>query len=169
LILDLGGGSGCYCIAAAQQYPEIQCIVFDLPPVVVVAREFIAKHGLTERIRAVGGDFTADEFPTGADVAVMASNLPDYSPELVSQVLSKAHTALVPGGEMHVIGEMLWPDRKGPVGPALWGLAETFGGSTGVAHSESDVVGYFEGAGFAEVTVNEFIPGSLTRVAGRKR
>ena len=39
-ILDLGGGSGCYCIVAAQQHPEPRAIVFDLPPVAVVAREY---------------------------------------------------------------------------------------------------------------------------------
>jgi len=169
LILDLGGGSGCYCIAAAQRYPKIGGIVFDLPPVAEVAREFIAQHGLSDRIRAVGGDFTKDEFPVGADLAIMASNLPDYSPELIRKVVRKAFAALAPGGEMHLIGEMLWPDRTGPVGPALWGLAEVFGNSTGIAHSEADVVEYFRSAGFADVTVNEFIPGSLSRVTGYKK
>ena len=44
-ILDLGGGSGCYCITAAQAYPDIQAIVFDLPPMTVIAAEFIEQHG----------------------------------------------------------------------------------------------------------------------------
>ncbi|MBI3108629.1 MAG: hypothetical protein HYY95_24185 [Candidatus Rokubacteria bacterium] len=49
-------------------------MVFDLPPMVEVAREFIASHGLSERIATVGGDFTADPLPAGADVVIMASN-----------------------------------------------------------------------------------------------
>ena len=30
-ILDIGGGSGAYCINTAQTYPEIKAVVFDLP------------------------------------------------------------------------------------------------------------------------------------------
>jgi hypothetical protein len=69
---------------------------------------------------------------------------------------------------MHLIGETLRPEKDGPLGPALWGLAEALGNSTGVAHSESEVVEYLEGAGFVDVSVNEFVPGSLTRVTGYK-
>jgi len=169
LILDLGGGSGCYSICAANVHPQLRAIVFDLPPVAVVAEEFIAKHGLSDRIRAVGGDFTADALPEGADVAIMASNLPQYGRELIRKVVRRTHDALAPGGEMHLIGEMLRPEKDGPPGPALWGLAEALDHSTGVAHSEREVVGYFEDAGFRDVSVNEFVPGSLTRVTGTKK
>ncbi|HUY26883.1 MAG TPA: methyltransferase [Candidatus Binataceae bacterium] len=166
-ILDLGGGSGCYCIAAAQQYPNLRAVVFDLPSVAIVAREYIARHGFSDRISAVGGDFTRDPFPAGADVAILASNLPQYSPAIIRTVVAKAFAALVPGGEMHVIGEMLNDQRTGPLGPALWGLNEALYNSTGVAHSESDTAGYLRDAGFIEVLACEFIPGSLTRVTGR--
>jgi len=88
-ILDLGGGSGCYCIVAAQQHPELRAIVFDLPPVVEVTREFIASHGLADRVTAQAGDFTRDPLPAGADVVIMASNLPQYSREIVQTVTSR--------------------------------------------------------------------------------
>jgi len=167
-ILDLGGGSGCYCIAAAQALPNIRGIVFDLPAVVEVTRQFIAEHGLSDRIEARAGDFTRDDFPNEVDVVIMASNLPQYSREIVLQVVRKAYDALVPGGEMHLIGEMLRNDHRGPIGPALWALNEALYGSTGVAHSAADVVGYLERAGFVDAAAHEFIPGSLTRVTGTK-
>jgi hypothetical protein len=168
LLLDLGGGSGCYSICAVDAHPKLRAIVFDLPPVAVVAEEFIAAHGLSDRVRAVGGDFTRDELPTDADVAIMASNLPQYGPELVREIVARVHTALARGGELHLIGEMLRPEKDGPPGPALWGLAEALDHSTGVAHSESEVVEYLEAADFRDVSVNEFVAGSLTRVTGRK-
>jgi hypothetical protein len=168
MILDLGGGSGCYCIAAAEKYAALRAVVFDLPSVAVVAREYIASVNLSDRISAVGGDFTRDEFPRGADVAILASNLPQYSPEIIRAVVRKAFAALEPGGEMHVIGEMLNDAGSGPLGPALWGLNEAIYNSTGVAHSERETVGYLSDAGFVDVRAHEFIPGSLTRVAGRK-
>jgi SAM-dependent methyltransferase len=168
LILDLGGGSGCYCIAAAQKYPRIKGIVFDLPSVAVVAREYIAENGFSDRITAQPGDFTKDQLPPGADVVILASNLPQYSPEIIRHVVTRAFEALAPGGEMHVIGEMLNNEKTGPLGPALWGLNEALYGSTGVAHSERETIGYLKDAGFAEVTAREFIRGSLVRVTGHK-
>jgi hypothetical protein len=98
----------------------------------------------------------------------MASNLPQYGRELIAAVVARVHDALAPGGELHLVGEMLRPAKDGPIGPALWGLAEALEGSTGVAHSESEVAGYLERAGFVDVGTHEFVPGSLTRVTGRK-
>ncbi len=167
-ILDLGGGSGCYCIAACQAHAQLTAVVFDLPPVTEVARDFIASHGLSDRVATVAGDFTADPLPQGADVVIMASNLPQYSREIIQRVVRKAWEALAPGGEMHLIGEMLNAERSGPGDPALWGLAETVYGSTGLAHSVAECIGYLETAGFTGVTAQDFIPSVLIRVTGHK-
>jgi hypothetical protein len=167
-LLDLGGGSGCYCIVAAQQHPGLRAIVFDLPPVVEVTREFVASHGLGDRVTAQAGDFTTDPLPAGADVVVMASNLPQYSREIIQGIVARAFAALPSGGEMHLIGEMLDAARTGPPDPALWGLAEALWGSTGIAHSVAECRGYFERAGFRDVAAHEFVPGVLTRVTGRR-
>jgi SAM-dependent methyltransferase len=167
-LLDLGGGSGAYSIEAAKAYPDLRAIVFDLPPVAVVAREYIARHGVADRVTAMAGDFTADDFPAGVDVAVMASNLPQYSAELIQLVIAKAYAALAPSGEMHLVGEALNDDRSGPLNPALWGLAEALSGSTGVAHSEAECKTFFAKAGFVDIAVHEFVPGILSRITGRK-
>ena len=117
---------------------------------------------------AEAGDFTADPFPS-ADVVLMASNLPQYSRDIIAMVVAKAFDALEPGGEMHLIGEMLKDECTGPMGPALWGLAEALLHSTGRAHSEADCIGYFHSAGFVDVTASEFVKGTLTRVTGLKK
>lgn len=167
-ILDLGGGSGCYCIVAAQRHPALRAIVFDLPPVVEVTREFIASHGLGDRVSAQAGDFTHDPLPGGSDVVIMASNLPQYSREIIQRIVARAFAALEPGGEMHLIGEMLDPERTGPRDPALWGLAEALWASTGIAHSVTECRGYLQHAGFRDVVAHEFVPGVLTRVTGTR-
>lgn len=168
LLLDLGGGSGAYSIVATQAFPGLEAIVLDLPPVTVVADEYIAANGSADRVRTLPGDFTRTEFPQGVDVVVMASNLPQYEPDLIRLVVGKAFAALVPGGEMHLIGETLHDDRCGPLSAALWGLNEAVQGSTGLAHTEGEVRGYLQGAGFADVAVHPFVPGVLSRVTGRK-
>jgi len=168
LMLDLGGGSGAYSIVATKTWPGLKAIVLDLPPVAVVAQEYIAANDAADRVTAMPGDFTKTDFPKGADVVVMASNLPQYEPDLIRLVVAKAFAAMAPGGEMHLIGETLHDDRRGPLSAALWGLNEAIQGSTGVAHTEGEVTGYLRDAGFTQVTVHPFVPGVLSRVTGRK-
>lgn len=167
-IMDIGGGSGAYCIAAAKAHPGIRAVVLDLPVVCEVTREFIAENGVSDRVEAQACDFTRDPFPAGCDVAIMASNLPMYSREVIAGVIKKAHDALLPGGEMHLIGETTNNERTGPWGPAYWGLGQAVVDSLGLAHSEADVLDYFRRAGFVDVGSHEFIAGSLSRIAGTK-
>jgi len=167
-LLDLGGGSGAYSIVATENNERLSAIVFDLPAVVEVTREFIAKHNAEDRVEAVAGDFTRDDFPTGSDAVVMASNLPMYGQKVIQTVIGKAFTALERGGEMHLVGEMLDDDRAGPTDAAIWGLAEALANSTGRAHTRGECVDYFQAAGFENVQIHEFIPGVLTRVVGTK-
>lgn len=167
-IMDIGGGSGAYCIQAAKQHAHIRGVVLDLPPVVVVTREFLAENGVADRVTAEPCNFVTDPLPTDCDVAIMASNLPMYSRAVIGSVIRKTHDALVSGGQMHLIGETTNNDRTGPWGPAYWGLGQAISESEGVAHSEADVVGYFEAAGFRGIKVEEFIPGSLSRIVGTK-
>jgi SAM-dependent methyltransferase len=167
-LLDIGGGSGAYSIVAVQNNPQLSAVVFDLPPVVVVTNEFIKQYEVQDRVSTIGGDFTGDDFPDDVDVAIMASNLPQYSRDIIQRVISKCHDSLLPGGEMHLIGEMLDDDRSGPPDAALWGLLETMANSTGITHTRADCVGYFETAGFNDIEVNDFIPDILVRVSGTR-
>lgn len=167
-IMDIGGGSGAYCISAAKAHPHITGVVLDLPVVCQVATDFIAENGCSAQVKAQPCDFTRDPFPADCDVAIMASNLPMYGREMIAKVIKKTHDALLPGGQMHLVGEMTNDERTGPWGPAYWGLGQAVGDSQGLAHSHADVIGYYKAAGFQDVRVEEFIPGSLDRVVGTK-
>ncbi len=167
-LLDLGGGSGAYSILAAKKFPDLEAIVLDLAEVVVVSREFIAEHGVADRVSAQKCDFTSDPFPDGADVILMNSNLPQYSGDVIRQVLQKAYDALVPGGEMHICGEMVNEDWHGPLIPAMCAIHGILYNTTALPHRPSECIGYFEEAGFTDVKVREFIPDILQHISGRK-
>jgi len=167
-LLDLGGGSGAYSITAVERFDGLRATVLDLPPVVVATREYIDDAGVSDRVDTVGADFTIGEFPGPVDVVVMASNLPIYDGEVIAGVVARAFRALEPGGEMHLIGEMLTDDRTGPIDAAMWGMNELICGSLGRSHTEGECAGYFEAAGFTNVEVTEFVPGVLSRCVGIK-
>jgi hypothetical protein len=167
-LLDLGGGSGAYSIQAVRAYPDLTAVVFDLPPVVEVTKDYLAECGVGDRVSTRAGDFTRDALPTGADVIVMASNLPIYDEDMIQQVVRSAHDALAAGGEMHLVGEMLYDDRSGPLDAAMWGLSEALDHSAGKAHTIAQCRGYFASAGFTAVGDEVFVPGILHRVTGVK-
>ena len=167
-LLDLGGGSGAYSINAVQTYPNLKAVVLDLPPVVVVTREYLAANGVADRVSTLAGDFITADFPRDVDAVVMASNLPLYDEEVIQRVVQKAHDALLPGGEMHLVGEMVYDDRSGPLDAAMWGMNEALSGSGGKAHTIAQCRGYFERAGFTGVSDEVFVPAVLHRVSGRK-
>ncbi|MDP6981194.1 MAG: methyltransferase [Myxococcota bacterium] len=167
-LLDLGGGSGAYSITAVKTFDGLEATVLDLPPVVEATKDYIAQHDVVDKVTTHGADFTQGEFPSPCDVVVMASNLPIYDAEVIASVVARAFRALEPGGEMHLIGEILDDDRRAPVDAAMWGMNELICGSLGRAHSRAECKGYFEAAGFVDAEVSEFIPGTLARCFGRK-
>lgn len=167
-LLDLGGGSGTYSIAATRAFPDLRAVVFDLPPVIEVTKEYLRENDAQDRVETQAGDFTRDTFPEDVDAIVMASNLPIYGEEVIQQVIQRAFDALLPGGEMHLVGEMTLDDQSGPLDAAMWGLSEALNNSGGKAHTIGQCRGYFEAAGFKNVTDSVFVPGVLQRVTGIK-
>jgi hypothetical protein len=166
--VDLSGRRRILDLGAALTFPGITAVVLDLPPVVEVARTFIADNGVADRVTAAVCDFTSDPLPGGADVILMNSNLPVYDDEIIPQVIAKAFAVLEPGGEMFICGEMIADDWHGPLIPAMCGLMGVTGNTTAWAHTVSDCIGYLEDAGFEDVQVDEFIPSVLHRLRGRK-
>jgi SAM-dependent methyltransferase len=167
-LLDLGGGSGAYSIQAVKTFPELSAVVLDLPPVTEITKEYVKRNSVEARVTTLPGDFTRTAFPNDVDVVLMASNLPIYDESVIQLVVKKVHAALLPGGEFHLVGEMLDDDRSGPLDAALWGMNEALCHSGGKAHTIAQCIGYFKQAGFTRVSDQAFVPGVLHRVTGFK-
>lgn len=169
LLLDLAGGSGCYCIALTSEYPHLRAIVMDYATICASAEKFISQAGLSERIKTHPGDLVKDDFPQEADVMLMSSCLPNFTSGELRTVFTKAFQAMVPGGTMIILGEALNNDRTGPVEPAYWGLEEALVGGHGESHTVAEVCQLLEEAGFINCEVGEFVPGVLTRITSQKQ
>jgi hypothetical protein len=167
-VLDLGGGSGAYCVSLCRRFPNLRAIVFDFPNVCRVTDELIADAGLSERITTHPGDFTHDAFPEGVDVIMLNGNLTQYGPGEARTIITKAFRVLPVGGVMHIIAENLNREKTGPLIAATWSIHEALLGSRGRAHSDAEVIGYMEEAGFVDVEAVAFVHNVLTRVTGHK-
>jgi predicted nicotinamide N-methyase len=160
-MLDLGGGSGVYSIEACRSNPSLRATVLDAPNVCVVTREFIEKAGLSDRIDAVGGDFTRDPFPPGADLVLLCGNLHAYDSTTAKQVIQKAYDLLPSGGGMILCDYMINAERTGPPVSAFLSVSLNFRGGSGKVHDANEFRAYLEAAGFRVEKVEEFVGGSL--------
>jgi len=168
LFLDLGGGSGCYSIAACLRHPNLRAIVFDHPYICAVADEFIAQAGLSDRIKTQPGNFFETDYPKGADLISYITPLQVYEKDDVQWLINKAVNALEPGGTILIVEYMLNDDKTGPLDSVFRHLMGLAPGREGCVNTGAEFCEYLRKAGCVDMKVTEFVPGSLGRITGRK-
>ena len=166
LMLDIGGGSGAHAIGAAQRCAELQVVVFDRAPVCGVAEEFIARHGLQDRVRTQIGDMWADAFPP-ADLHFYSQIYHDWPPDRCRLLARKSFEALDPGGRV-ILHEMLYDDHKmGRFATAAMNINMLLWYEAGRQYSGREFSAMLEEAGFSDIEVTPTF-GYYSIVIGRK-
>jgi acetylserotonin O-methyltransferase len=120
-MVDLGGATGHLACAACERYPKLRAVVFDLPAVVEVGREYVSKTSVADRMEFVAGDFFADELPS-ADLYSLGRIVHDWSEEKILRLLGKIHERLPAAGALLVAERLLDRDKSGPVSALLQSL-----------------------------------------------
>ena len=167
--LDIAGGSGIYAIAACERNPQLQVTVMDQTNVIVIAQEFIAKHGLEARIGTMAGNFLETPFPTDYDVASYITPLQGYIPEEIIPVLRRTQEALTPGGEILIIDYMLEDDKTGPLDPAFVNLAGVRNGRyLGRVNTGAEWCDFLTEAGYTGAVSRWFTPNQLGLITAQK-
>jgi predicted O-methyltransferase YrrM len=150
-LLDVGGASGTYVMAFLNAFPQLRATLFDLPPVIEMARERLSAAGMLERVELVGGDFYADELPGGHDLALLSAIIHQNSPRQNAELYEKVWRALVPGGRLVIRDHVMSPDRTQPARGAVFAvnmLVRTAGGN---AYTFEDIRSALVQAGFERV------------------
>lgn len=114
-LLDVGGGSGAFALAALQRTSGLEACVFDLPSVAQRARERFDDHGYGARGSAEGGDFLVDPLPTGYDLVSLVRVLHDQDDEAALQLLKSIRKVIAPGGVVMIAEPMLETRGAEPV------------------------------------------------------
>jgi predicted O-methyltransferase YrrM len=153
-LLDLGGGPATYAITFAQANPELRATVFDLPMPLEIARENIAKNGLTDRVDTLAGNFLKDDIGTGYDFIWVSQILHSHDEGQNRHIIGKAAAALNPGGTLAIQDFFLNPDGVSPPGAALFGVHMLAVTPRGRAYNHAEVAAWMQAAG---LTAPEFI------------
>jgi demethylspheroidene O-methyltransferase len=117
-LLDVGGGSGAFLMAAAAHAPNLRLTLFDLPAVAAIARG----SAVAARCAVVGGDFTTDSLPRDADVVSLVRVLHDHDDDVALMLLRAIREALPPGGTLLIAEPTAGTRGAEPVGDAYFGF-----------------------------------------------
>lgn len=151
-LCDVGGATGQLSCMVAAAHPHMSCTSFDLPNVVPIATRRIAQAGLSDRVKAVGGDFFADPLPR-ADVITMGMILHDWNLEKKKQLIAKAYAALPEGGAFVVIEALIDDERRKNAFGLLMSLNMLIEFGDAFDYTGADFKGWCREAGFRRFAV----------------
>ena len=166
-MLDIGGGSGAYCIAFAKANPNLRADVLDLPSVIPLTRQYVEQAGLSGRIETRAGDMLADDLGKGFDFVLISSICHMNSPEENEKLMKKAFDALSSGGRIAIQDFILNPDRTSPKSAALFAINMLVGTRSGSTYTEAEYASWLKVAGFADARRIP-IPGPSGLIVGER-
>jgi len=150
-LVDVGGASGTYTEAFLRACPEMRATIFDLPPVVEMARKRLTPTGLLSRITLVAGDFLVDPIPGGHDLALLSAIIHQNSPEQNLALYRNCFGGLVPGGRIVVRDHILDETRTQPPAGALFAVNMLTATDGGDCYTFDEIRQGLEAAGFVRV------------------
>jgi len=141
-LLDLGGGHGLYSIAFSQLKPDLEVVLFDLPHVTEIAKEYLEQYGMSNKIKFIAGDFTEDDIGNGYDI-VFASDV------TISGILKKVYDALNENGVLIYRRWTINDDRTSPLTSVLFDFMLTMMRSEHRVYTLGEYIHLLEAAGFS--------------------
>jgi SAM-dependent methyltransferase len=111
-IVDVGGGLGGMISAILKANPHLEGVLFDAPSVVEKSKEFLAEKNLSDRCRAVGGDFF-EEVPVGGDVYTMRWIIHDWDDQKSIRILKNIRRVIPENGKL-ILAEAVVPENVQP-------------------------------------------------------
>jgi hypothetical protein len=154
--VDVGAAQGMAPVTIARAYPHLSGAGYDLPEVKPVFEEFIAQHGMQERVKFLSGNFFTDSLPT-ADVLIMCHILHDWDLSQKRMLLEKAHAALPNGGALIVYEAIIDDERRQNVFGLLLSLNMLIETPGGFDFTGADCQAWMREAGFSQTRVEPLV------------
>lgn len=110
-LCDVGGATGLLASLVAKKHSHLQCMTFDLPQVEPIARKWIKKEKLEDRVDVVSGDFLKGPLPK-ADIITMGMILHDWNLEMKKFLIKRAYDALPENGAFVAIENLIDDERR---------------------------------------------------------
>jgi SAM-dependent methyltransferase len=166
-VADVGCAQGMVPVTLARRHPHLKATGFDLAPVRPVFEDFVARQGLSDRVRFQAGNFFDDPMPD-AEVIVMGHILHDWDLAQKRLLVRSAYEALPRGGALIVYDAMIDDDRRENAMGLLMSLNMLIETPGGYDYTGRECIGWLEEAGFRDIRQQHLV-GPESMVAGWKR
>lgn len=167
-LLDLGAGPGTFGCLLAEKYPSLRVTLFDLPPILEVARELVGRTPVADRIDFHPGDYHTDPLPGPFDAVLYCGAAHQEKPESIGALLDKIRPALSPGGRLWIIDMMLAPGKTGPLFSALFSLNMALMSAEGRVYEGAELARMLGRAGFVDAACVPLPPSPYWAVSAAK-
>ncbi|MFF1376342.1 methyltransferase [Streptomyces sp. NPDC058308] len=165
-LVDVGGATGPFAVAALLTDPALRATVFDMPAVGPLVGEDAEARPVADRLDFVGGDFFADELPQG-DCLAFGYILSDWDDDTCVTLLEKAYRACRAPGRVLIMDRLFEDDRTGPLATAAMNLVMHIE-MAGKHRTAAEFIALLERAGFGDCEVRR-ASGEKHVVIGHKR
>lgn len=152
-LLDVGGGSGCFCIALAQRHAQMHFTVLELPTVCPLTQKYIAKYGFEDRITTLAANMFRDAWPAGHDAILLSNVLHMWDRETCLRLVRRSYEALPPGGRIYLHEMLLNETKDGPLAATGFSLISFTISWQGKQYSATELAGILQEAGFTNIAV----------------
>jgi SAM-dependent methyltransferase len=167
-MLDIGGASGTWTIAFLLAVPDATAVLFDLPDVVSLARERLARAAMADRVTLVAGDYNIDPMPGGADFAWLSAIAHQNSREQNRALYARIHDALTPDGVLVIRDVVMDSCRTQPPAGALFAVNMLVGTEGGGTFTFDEFREDLESAGFSDIELVHHDEGMNSLVRARR-
>ena len=150
-LIDVGGGTGGLAITIAEQCPNIQATVLELPSVASITQNFIDKSGISDRLKVVAADVVHDSLSGSYDAAVLKSLIQVLSPDDAQIALRNVYNILEPGGRIFIVGRILDDSHTEPSIDVAFSLVMLNMYEKGQAFTEGEYRNWLMNAGFYDI------------------
>ncbi|MEU6172018.1 methyltransferase [Streptantibioticus parmotrematis] len=165
-LADIGCAEGALPVRVLERHPHLSAVGMDLPPAREGFEEYVAAHGMADRLRFRPGDFFQDPMPS-ADVIVLGHVLHNWGLEDKHTLLKRAHEALAPGGAVVVYETMIDDERQDNAVGLVLSLMMHLALPGGFDYTSGDCRGWLEQHGFRDTYV-QHLSGAESMVVGFK-
>lgn len=116
-VVDLGGGRGSLAATLAERYPDIECVLFDLPSAIEQCEQESGETAGPARIQRLHGNMF-DEVPCGGGLYILQFVLHNWDDVHCRRILENCRKVMDADSRVLIV-ESLMPDIPAPSDPIV--------------------------------------------------
>lgn len=164
-VLDVGGGTGSFLLAALHGREMLNGTLFELPGACEVARKRLAEEPDGPRIEVIAGDFFKDPLPKGHDAVLVVNTAHVLSADHNLALLKQIRDCVDPAARLLLVD--FWTDPTHvdpPLAPLISGEFLVLSGE-GQAYSEAEANDWLGQTGWRKIERTPLVGASSVIVA----